>query len=53
VHKEQFYLEGTKILNTEQNCRIKETRGHETKLIRERNKANVKEQIKFKCGIKL
>jgi hypothetical protein len=40
-------------LNMEQNYRIKETRDHETKHIRERNKASVKEQIKFKHGIKL
>jgi hypothetical protein len=38
-------------LNAEQNYRIKETRDHETKHVRERNKATVQEQIKFN-GIK-
>jgi hypothetical protein len=45
VHKEQFYLEGTNESKYGKKYRIKETRDHETKHIRERNKAIVKEQI--------
>jgi hypothetical protein len=40
-------------LNAKQNCRIKETSGHETKRVHKRNKTSMKEQINFKCGIKL